>query len=184
MTFVHPWHCCWLSRRWPGWPTRGNTLPAQLTLLTKGLSLAAIAIALAEPVLTLPRTRVGAVVLVDTSKSITQEDLTHASSLVTEIERHSAGNWLKIVPFASRTRELTPEESVRGLRTVADANGFGDSTNFETALTHSMAAIPNGYIPRLILISDGNENQGSTARAIAELQRLQVPVDTIPLSGR
>ncbi len=47
-----------------------------------------------------------------------------------------------------------------------------------------MSAIPSGHIPRLVLMSDGNENEGSAARAIAELQRLHVPVDTIPLAGR
>ena len=43
--------------------------------------------------------------------------------------------------------------------------------------------MPAEYIPRLALVSDGNENQGSSARAIAQLQRLHVPVDTFPLSG-
>ncbi len=184
MSFVHAWALllalvplAWIVYSWQGTARR-------LTLLMKGLSLTAIAVAIAEPVVTLPRNRVGAVVLVDISKSITKEDLARAASLVSEIEKHSGGNWLKVVPFASRTRALTPEESVRGLRLVADTDGFGDATNFETAFTSSMSAIPSGYVPRLVLISDGNENQGSTARAIAELQRLHVPVDTIPLAGR
>ncbi len=47
-----------------------------------------------------------------------------------------------------------------------------------------MAAIPNGYLPRFLLISDGNENEGSAVRAIAQLRRLQIPVDTIPLGGK
>jgi len=47
-----------------------------------------------------------------------------------------------------------------------------------------MAAVPAGYIPRLVLISDGNENEGSSARAVEQMRRLQVPVDTIALHGR
>jgi uncharacterized membrane protein len=135
--------------------------------------------------MTLPETKTGAVVLVDTSLSITNDDLKRASSILTDMERNKRGNWMKIVPFASQTRSLRPEEtSTGGLRLVETANESGNGTNFEAALTSSMSAIPSGYIPRLVLVSDGNENEGSTSRAIAELQRLHVPVDTIPLEGR
>jgi hypothetical protein len=39
-------------------------------------------------------------------------------------------------------------------------------------------------LPRLLLISDGNENLGSVVRAIWQAQQLGVPIDTIPLAGR
>ena len=156
----------------------------RLTLVLKALSFAAVLLALAEPTLTLPQSKVGAVILVDTSKSVTQDDLSKASAIVSRIERNRGSNWVKLVPFASRTRTLGFDETSRGVHLVPASDQLGDSTNFEAALTSSMSAIPGGYIPRLILISDGNENQGSTARAIAELQRLHVPVDTIPLAGR
>ena len=153
-------------------------------LLLKGAGFAAIVLALAEPGATLPRTRTGAVILVDTSNSITPDDLTRAGSLVKEMERHKRGNWMKIVPFAAQPRPLSPREASGSLHFVNSNNPAGDSTDLEAALTSSMSAIPAGYIPRLVLLSDGNENEGSSARAIAELQQLHVPVDTIPLSGR
>ncbi len=134
--------------------------------------------------MTMPETKTGAVVLVDTSRSITRDDLARASSIVAQMERHKHGNWMKVVPFASQTRGLLTQEVSGGLRLVQTANEAGNGTNLEAALTSSMSAIPSGHIPRLVLISDGNENEGSTARAIAELQRLHVPVDTIPLAGR
>jgi Mg-chelatase subunit ChlD len=132
----------------------------------------------------MPRSKTGAVVLVDTSGSITQDDLARASRLITEIERAKRGNWMKVVPFAERTRNVTAAEVSGGVHLVHTSGEAGGATNLETALTDSMAAIPSGYIPRLVLISDGNENEGSAARAIAELQTLHVPVDTIPLAGR
>ena len=91
---------------------------------------------------------------------------------------------MKIVPFAAAVRDLDKEEVQNGVHFVPASNELGNATNFEAALTSGMSAVPGGYIPRLVLISDGNENQGSTARAIAELERLHVPVDTIPLTGR
>ncbi len=184
MTFVHVWvlllvplPLLWIAYSW-------RTATRHFRLVLKGLSFAAILLALAEPVITMPETKTGAVILVDTSSSITRDDLARASSIVSQIERHKHGNWVKVVPFASRTRGLLPQELSTGFQLVQTSNEAGNGTNLEVALTDSMSAIPNGHIPRLVLISDGNENEGSTARAIAELQRLHVPVDTIPLAGR
>jgi uncharacterized membrane protein len=39
-------------------------------------------------------------------------------------------------------------------------------------------------VPRLLLVSDGNENLGSAARAIWQAQQLGVPIDTVALAGR
>ena len=41
--------------------------------------------------------------------------------------------------------------------------------------------MPGGMVPRLALISDGNENEGSVARAAWLARDLNVPVDTFPL---
>ncbi|MGI8960818.1 MAG: VWA domain-containing protein [Bryobacteraceae bacterium] len=184
MTFVHPWMLLlvplpmlWLAYSW-------RNVTHHLTLILKALSFAAIFLALAEPTITLPQTKTGVVVLVDTSASITPDDLAHASSIVTDIASHKYRNWMKVVPFARDTRNILPEEVSAGLRLVNTSSGAGNGTDFETALTDSIAMIPPGHVPRVVLISDGNENEGSTPRAIARLQHLHLPVDTIPLSGR
>lgn len=184
MSFAHPFVLILLlvPLTWVAWLWR--TSANHVGLLLKGLAAGAILIALAEPTTTLPQTRIGAVVLVDTSASITRADLDRAASLVLEMQRHKHGNWMKVVPFASETRALLPRELAGEFRLVSTASDSGNSTNIEAALTNSMSAVPSGYIPRLVLLSDGNENEGSTARAIAELQRVHVPVDTIPLAGR
>jgi uncharacterized membrane protein/Mg-chelatase subunit ChlD len=184
MTFVHPWIL--LLALAPGvwaayiWRKTARRLP----LLLKAASFSAILVALAEPTLILPRTKVGAVLLVDTSASITRNDLRRASSLVADIEDRRGGNWTKVVPFAGKPRLLSAQEVSQGVRLEPAASPLGDSTNLEAALAGSMAAVPAGYIPRLVLLSDGNENEGSSARAIAQMRRLQVPVDTIALAGR
>ena len=185
MSFVHP-PALVLALAPLVWVVWSWSMSARRTaLLLKGLSLAAILCAFAEPTITMPETKTGAVVLVDTSLSITGDDLKRASSMLTSMEQHRHGNWMKIVPFASQTRALLPKElAAGGVRLVSTASEAGSGTNFEAALTSSMSAIPSGHIPRLVLISDGNVNEGSTARAIAELERLHVPVDTIALQGR
>jgi uncharacterized membrane protein/uncharacterized protein YegL len=184
MTFAHPlWllfalaPLLWVAFSW-------RRTARRLPLSLKAASFAAALIAFSEPTLPLPRTKVGAVVLVDTSASITRADLKRASSLVSQIQSERGSNWMKVVPFAGKPRLLTANELSKGVHLSTSASPAGDSTNIEAALASSMAAAPAGYIPRLVLISDGNENEGSSARAIAQMQRLQVPVDTIAIDGR
>ncbi len=184
MTFGHAWFLIliplpvlWIALSW-------RAAIRQVSLVLKGLSFVAIIVALAEPTITLPETKTGAVVLVDTSSSITRDDLARASSFISQMERHKHGNWMTVIPFASQTRPLLPGELSHGVRLVPTSDETGNGTNLEVALTGSMSAMPSGYMPRLVLISDGNENEGSAARGIAELQRLHVPVDTVPLAGR
>ena len=185
MTFLHPWLLLlalfpflWVAYSW-------RLSMRRLPLALKGLSLAAILVALAQPVVTLPERRTGVVVLVDTSRSISPSDLTRAASIARQIDRHKGRNWVRIVPFDSRTRPLAPQDLAGDLHftRVADSVQTIAGTNLEAALTDSMAAIPANYLPRLLLVSDGNENEGSSLRAIAQLQKLRVPVDTIPLAG-
>src|SRR3954447_19418346 len=114
MTFVHLWVLllvplpllclgyCW------------RRVTRHLTLILKALSFAAILLALAEPTITLPQTKTGTVVLVDTSASITRDDLAHASSIVAQMARHKHRNWMKVVPFARDTRSIRPEEISAG----------------------------------------------------------------------
>lgn len=184
MTFAHLWvllllvlPVAWMAFEW-------RTVARPLPLLLKGMSFAAVLLALAEPSITLPEAKTGALILVDTSASITHDDLAGASSTIAGIERHKGRNWMKIVPFSSETRNLSQAEASGGWRFVQTSQDLLGGTNFEAALTAALAAIPSGYSPRIVLMSDGNENDGSTARAVAELQHLQVPVDTIALAGR
>lgn len=184
MSFVHPFWLLLLiaPALWVlvSWRTTARPLP----LLLKATSFAAILIAFAEPTMLLPRTKVGAVVLVDTSASVAREDLQHASKLVEQIQEERGSNWMKVVPFAAKPRLLTPDEMRTQVHLRPSPLPDADSTNIEAALSASMAAVPAGYIPRLVLVSDGNENEGSSARGIAQMRRLQVPVDTIAIDGR
>ncbi|MBV9036637.1 MAG: VWA domain-containing protein [Acidobacteriaceae bacterium] len=184
MTFAYPLFLIllllpvvWVIRFW-----RRKT--GRVSLLLKAASLVAVIFALAEPVVTFPQTKTAAAVLVDTSGSISQSDLSQADHLAAQIAGSRGGNWMKVVPFARVPRPLSQKEIADGFHLVPAANEYGLATNLEAALTSSVAAMPAGYIPRLVLISDGKENEGSSVRAIAELQRFHVPVDTIPLSGR
>ena len=102
------------------WVVRGWTTSARRTnLLLKAVAISTIIVALAQPVLTLPGTKTGVVVLVDTSLSVTDADLRHASSLIDQMHHTQGRNWMKVVPFAAETRNLLAPETSGGLRPPA-----------------------------------------------------------------
>jgi uncharacterized protein YegL len=164
----------WMASRWRNSPKRAR-------LVMKALSFAVLLIAFSEPVITLPQTRIAELVLVDTSASIGSAELQRASATAAEIAKRRGRNFVEIVPFENGIRELRSQETPGALHLEPVSLEHTTGTDIEAALTSSMALVPAGYLPRLLLLSDGNENEGSVLRAIPQLETLGVPVDTIPL---
>jgi uncharacterized membrane protein len=170
----------WLlyGRFWRGSASRSRWL-------LKAATLAAILLALAAPPIAVYQTKVAVAVLADTSASVSADDLQRESALAGQVERARGRHWARVIPFARSTRNAVPEEypndAWRLRRTVGAA---GRATDIESAIRDGAASLPAGMLPRLLLISDGNENLGSVVRAIWQAQQLGVPIDTIPLAGR
>ena len=158
--------------------------PQKKGLLLKAGALLAITLALAEPRLTVPQTKMAVAVLVDTSASITADDLAKASRITTEIQDARGRHTVDVIPFAKTTRLAAPAEYRRVWNLKQTSGEAGRGTDLEAAISEAVAALPAGMVPRVVLISDGNENHGSIARASWLAQHLGVPVDTIPLAGR
>jgi len=167
---------------WAAWEWRVTARRG--ALLLKAAVFAAIILALAQPRLTVFSTKVAVAILADTSASLSSEDLARASSLASEIERVRGRNWTRVIPFAKGVRRTLPEERADGwkLRYTPGADGRG--TNLEAAIREGIASLPAGTVPRVVLLSDGNENLGSATRAIWQAQQLGIPVDTLALAGR
>lgn len=185
MTFDRAWVLLllWLPFVWVVWEWRGSTRHA--SLLLKGGALVAVLLALSEPRLTIYETKVAVAVLMDTSASIPAQDLRTESDFASKVDHARGGNWSRVIPFARVTRAVAPQERVKGKWQLHHtANSAGRATNLESAIRDGVATLPAGMIPRLVLVSDGNENQGSVARAIWQAQQLGIPIDTLPLPGR
>jgi secreted protein with Ig-like and vWFA domain len=185
MSFDHPLLLLLvlLPIAWAVWEWRSSG--RRLALSLKAAVFVLIALALASPRLTVYESKVAVAVLADTSASISPQDLQTESSIADRIERARGRHWSRIMPFARGTRVTAVDEKIKNrwqLRHTAATAGHG--TNIEAAIRDGAAALPSGLVPRLLLISDGNENVGSAARAIWQAQQLGVPVDTIPLPGR
>jgi Ca-activated chloride channel homolog len=185
MTFDHPLALLLvvLPVLWAVWEWRSSA--RRLALLLKAGAFAAIALALAAPRLNVYESKVAVAVLADTSSSISAEDLQTESAFADKLERARGRHWTRVIPFARATRVASPDERLKSnwrLHHTAAAAGHG--TNLESAIRDGAAALPAGMVPRLLLLSDGNENLGSVSRAIWQAQQLGVPIDTVPLAGR
>jgi uncharacterized membrane protein/uncharacterized protein YegL len=184
MTFERPWMAlaAILPFVWLAWEWRRTN--RKLGLALKALSLAAVLFAISEPRLSFTESKVALAVMVDTSASVSAEDLRKASALVSSILNRRGSNFVQVIPFGRQTRALTKEETANGLTLMPSAGEGGTATAIESALREATAALPAGMVPKVILISDGKENAGSAVRAAWQARQQGIRVDTFPLMGR
>jgi hypothetical protein len=167
----------WLAFTW-------RNTERRIGLMLKAAALLAVLLALAEPRMNTFETKVGTVVLVDTSASISAADLTKAAGIVGSLESARGRHWMRVMPFAREPRDLAPEETAQGLKLLRTGGEGGRSTDLEAAIRDAAGSIPAGMVPRVVLVSDGKENRGSAARAAWQAQQQGIPVDTFALNGR
>jgi uncharacterized membrane protein len=185
MTFETPWVLVLIlvPLAWAAWEWRESS--RRLALGLKAATFVLILLALSGPKLTVFQSKVAVVMLADTSASVSPEDLGRESSIAATVENSRGRHWTRIVPFARGTRSVAlNERGKNGIQLGHTAGEAGRGTNLEGAIRDGVAALPAGMVPRLLLVSDGNENLGSVARAIWQAEQLRVPIDTIALAGR
>lgn len=166
---------------------RGRTLRPwvrRACFALKGAAIVLALISIVEPAMPVNETKMAVGVLVDTSASVSDEDLTRASALAASIQRASGRHVVRVLPFGRALRDPSPEERAAGLRLVRTAGEGGRATSLEAAIREGAALLPSGLVPRLVLISDGRETLGSAARAAYQARQLGIPVDTFVLNGR
>ena len=184
VTFDRTWvlAIAWLPLAWILFEWRRTA--RKLGLILKAACFTAILLALAEPRMILQETKVALAVLVDTSASSSPADLQRASQLAQTMSGAQGRHWMRVVPFARSTRDLTPGEQQSNLELTSTSGEAGRATDLEAAVREAIASLPAGMVPRVALISDGKENKGSIARAAWQAQQLGIPIDTFALAGR
>ncbi|HYP13776.1 MAG TPA: vWA domain-containing protein, partial [Bryobacteraceae bacterium] len=154
----------------------------KLMIALKSLMLACVILALSEPRLQVNETKVAAAVLVDTSASTTEPDLARAREIVGQLEAARGRHEMSVTPFARTPRALSATEVEKGFAPTPGEAGRG--TDLEAAVRHAAASLPGGLVPRVVLISDGNETEGNLVRASWMARQIGIPVDTYALAGR
>ena len=166
----------WAAKEWQTTVRRG-------ALVLKAGAFVAITLALAQPRMAFFDSKVAVAILADTSRSVTSQDLERASAIATQIERSRGRHWTKVIPFSRSTRKPLAQEHRNSWNFQYTPGDAGHGTDLEAAIREAVGTLPGGMVRRVVLISDGNENLGSVARATWQAQQLGVPVDTIVLAG-
>jgi len=121
--------------------------------------------------------------LVDVSASVRQDSRQEVLDLINgEIANAAERDYVGIVAFAREPSvELAPtrKEALAGRRiTEISSNPARDYTNIAAALRLAVALVPEDAAPRLVLISDGNENLESSSAEAELLRAFDVEVYT------
>lgn len=169
----------WLFGRGRSWFVRSQ-IPS---LVLKGVAIVACLAAFFEPRLPVHETKQAVGLLIDTSQSISDSALARANQFSDSARRASGRNDLREFPFARTVRAEDSVERASGRFHLTPAEA-GRATGIEAAIRQAAASLPSGRVPRLVLVSDGVETEGSAARAAQLAASLDIPVDTVLLPGR
>lgn len=118
------------------------------------------------------------VFLVDRSASVGAAGHQAALNYLQSAERFRGARGAAWIPFAAR-----PEPPVTGPSELSTplTSDIAAGTNLALAVQTAAATVPAGFVPRVVLLSDGNETEGDVLSAATAAD---VPVWTVPLPGR
>lgn len=179
MVFEHPWVLLLLPVLvgWAVYQSRqGRRVPH---LLLRALIYGLIVIAIASPVWELPDSTVKVVALADVSESVGEQGRAEVQRILSQLDAEG-GSALTVIPFGSRPLDSAGS----GLPAPETVQSVGRATNLESSVRYALASLPARSVPRIALISDGLENQGSLLRAAWQARSLGIPIEVFPLPGR
>ncbi|MCB1020798.1 MAG: VWA domain-containing protein [Acidobacteria bacterium] len=176
MSFAHPWLLLLLALPvgWAAW--EWNRTYRRTGLLIKAAVFALILLALSEPRWSTWERQAAVAVVTDESASVPQAQRDQERALVSEIRAAAGDNPVRPIAFGAHTR--------RGLPGEGQDPGISGSTNLEEAIRGALTALPADRVSRIVLASDGLENEGSVERAVYQARERGVPVDVVSLPGR
>jgi Ca-activated chloride channel family protein len=137
------------------------------------------ALALARPAWTTSDNKVATVVLIDVSESISDKQLEAAERYLQELDKARASDdRLYGITFAERPRLMRsavgkPSGGGNALERHANA---GQGTDIQAAIQLGYGLFPSGYLPRMVVISDGNQTGGDILTEAYRAEEMGVKV--------
>jgi len=153
------------------------SLSQQLTQATlRSLVIIGIAIAVARPSWITEQSKVSTVVLIDVSDSVSDKQLAAARAYVDSIEAAQGDGNLQLVTFAEKPIVVRKQDGKPLSAVIARHPGAGAGTDTQAAMQLAYGIYPDGYVPRLVIVSDGNQTQGDVAVEAYRAKELGVRV--------
>ncbi|HUL72923.1 MAG TPA: VWA domain-containing protein [Vicinamibacterales bacterium] len=177
----------WAGRRY----ARTNFNPRQRLLQTmlRSLLVVVLALAIARPVISLASSQESIVFAVDVSASVSSRAIADAAKRIDDLIAAVHPSHTRIVAFGAEAATLDTTAALRqlGEREVRpDRPDVIDRTrtDLERALDAARAELRPGYVPRIVLFSDGRATAGDVRAATARLAAAGVPVSVDPMAPR
>lgn len=129
----------------------------------RALVLVGVALALARPSRPTETSKVSTIALVDVSDSISDKQLQAARRYIDSLEQVRGDGDLQLITFAEHPTVATAAGTKALSGAIARHPGAGAGTDIQAAMQLAYGLFPHGYVPRLVIISDGNQTAGDVA---------------------
>ena len=142
------------------------------------LIVAAAAIALARPSWVTRESKVATVVLVDVSDSVSDAQLAAARKYVGELDAAGGDDtWMSVITFAEKPQVAKKDEGAFVItRHVTGAARGGAGTDIQAAMQLAYGLFPAGHLPRMVLVTDGNQTAGDLVSEAYRAKDMEVKV--------
>jgi Ca-activated chloride channel homolog len=176
------WFAAWRHR------TRMSSRRMALAVALRSLALAALLLALTQPVLQRAITDVSVVYALDVSHSVAPAFVQSALAWMRQANKKAAPAQSRYVVFANRPRLLNSVEDIASVAVTDEAAaspaviGQG-ATDLEQALAMAAFGFAPNHVKRLVLLTDGNATDGDLWRALPSLQAQGVRIFALPAAA-
>ncbi len=150
------------------------------SLLVRSCLILLLAAALAGLAWNRPSDQRFVVLAIDRSESLGREAQTIVAQRLAEFRAAAGRHRVAAFAFGAEPGPITPlhADSPSGLPGFAGESVDGSETDLARAIEAARAAIPPGYIPHVVLLTDGRPTRGNTLRAVLAAE---MPISVVPL---
>src|SRR5881296_3764358 len=152
--------------------------------------IALLALALMEPAIQRSAAPISVAYLLDVSQSVAPADIQSAIQWIRRTNDSGKPDHVRYIPFGENARVFDSLDRLEAVGVAEDpSDDAGDAihqnaTNIEVAVDNALQNFAPHHLKRLVLITDGNENQGRVLNMVRRLQSENVRVYTMPLEAR
>lgn len=152
------------------------SLAQQLVQATlRSIVIAGLALALSRPTWITETSKVSTIVLVDVSDSVSDKQLAAAKQYVDDIQKKQGDGNLQVITFAEKP-EVVRASDGKLLDAIKRHPNGGAGTDTQAAMQLAYGLYPQGYVPRMVIVSDGNQTLGDVAVEAYRAKELGVKV--------
>src|SRR5262245_53273085 len=142
----------------------------------RSLVIAGIAIALARPSSVTEQSKVSTIMMIDVSDSVSEKQVDAARQYVDEFENSIGDGNLQLITFAGKPLAVRKEDGKPLSAQIKRHVGAGAGTDTQAAMQLAYGMYPDGYLPRMVVVSDGNQTNGDMAVEAYRAKELGVKV--------